>query len=182
MGLVTRNANAGAGLAKNISYFDGSKKFLGPGFAGAGLVTDNLRAVARSFPRPRFCGGKTPRKPTVFRILPSRGNRCFPDPLPSPAPVRQKQKSRVAGFLFLVAGAGLAPATSRLCIPLRFSSLHRGAFVVWTIPFPCSYERGNLPSSLYTFLPKQTWLGIITLISEKTSPNLTDIPCAVSNA
>ena len=45
-------------------------------------------------------------------------------------------------------------------------------FEVWTIPFP--FLR-NLPSSLYTFPAKRTWLGIANSQYErKVSPNLTD--------
>ena len=95
-------------------------------------------------------------------------------------------KTRLRGPLFVrVAGEGLAPPTSRLCIPLRFSSL-RQLTDLWSGLYLHPYSRfesWGLPSSLYTFPSTMlgTWLGIITPISRKTSPNLTEIPHIVTN-
>ena len=47
----------------------------------------------------------------------------------------QQSPAQGRASLSLVAGAGIAPATFRLCIPLRLSPL-QNRFVVWTIPSP----------------------------------------------
>jgi len=51
--------------------------------------------------------------------------------------------------------------------------------MVWTVPLPCLWQRGYLPSSLYTLSPKRPWLGIATSF-EKVSPNLTGFHPSVS--
>jgi hypothetical protein len=67
-----------------------------------------------------------------------------------PLPLAHNAKTRhEAGFLHFVAGAGLAPATSRLCIPLRLSSLCRWADL-WSGLY--LHPLRGLPSSLYTCL------------------------------
>ena len=56
-------------------------------------------------------------------------------------------------------------------------------FVVWTIPFPSTVWFGNLPSSLYTFADILSALGsVLPLLSAgEVSPNLTDIPQAITH-
>jgi len=61
----------------------------------------------------------------------------------------KKDPSKDESF-FMVAGAGLAPATSWLCLLLQLSLLCViDRFVVWTVPSPIFCR--SPPTSLYTF-------------------------------
>src|SRR3989344_2436495 len=78
-------------------------------------------------------------------------------------------------LLYVVAGAGIAPAIFRLCIPTTiFIAPPFGEFVVWTIPSPFLHCRdGGLPSSLYTFtnLAHCKWparLSVLTSLRGRT--------------
>lgn len=65
----------------------------------------------------------------------------------------------------LVAGGGLEPPTSRLCLLLQLSLrlCMYIEFVVWTFSSPFFLKNlGCLPLSLYTFSHMGTWLGITT--------------------
>jgi predicted nucleic acid-binding Zn ribbon protein len=53
--------------------------------------------------------------------------------------------------------AGFEPATNRLCIPLQLSLPLSGLWAGLSLHPP---EQGCLPSSLYTFLSTEAWLGI----------------------
>lgn len=70
----------------------------------------------------------------------------------------------------LVAGAGFAPATFRLCIPLQFSlhDLFCGLDYVF-------FSERSLPFSLYTLPPRRSWLGVTWSRGTRASPNLTSI-------
>src|SRR3989344_2033657 len=85
---------------------------------------------------------------------------------------------------YSVAGAGIAPATSRLCIPLRLSPPPMTRRSSWSglCLHPSIFGIGCLPSSLYTFLDHTigAWLGIIIHLREKTSPNLAGVPLHIT--
>ena len=76
--------------------------------AGAGLVRDNSVAVATEFPRPWLAVSST--NETSLRLANpySEARRCFG------IPATHDKSPLDADFVFRVAGAGFAPATSRL--------------------------------------------------------------------
>jgi len=100
--------------------------------AGAGLVRNIFLAVARKISRPWLAVART--RATSLRLA-NPYSKCEG----TSNPRNTRQKSAFADLVFRVAGAGFAPATSRLCMPLRLSPLQALmslTFVVWTIPSP----------------------------------------------